>query len=433
MSENVLATLDEARADHAPGAGIGRALDAALLRVLRGRLDRRLAGAVRITLPSGRSALIGRGAKADASLGIATYRGLGRLLARGLVGFADGYADGDIDVQSVGGLLEFYLANEAALAGALPALARTSRRDRRYHAGRANTRAGSRRNIADHYDLGNAFYALWLDAGMSYSSGIYRDAADTLERAQAEKHSRILEALDIAPGSRVLEIGCGWGSMIEAAARAGAEVTAITISERQHEATQRRIAAAGLSGHADVRMLDYRDTGGRFDRVVSIEMIEAVGAEDWGRYFQVLADRLEDGGHGILQAITIREDLFDGYRANPDFIQRYIFPGGMLPTVAAMRANAGAAGLAFSEVERFGLSYARTLADWRERFHESWPRIAALGFDARFRRLWDYYLTYCEVGFRHGLIDVGLYRVDKPAAVPATPAQERAPNPLQQR
>lgn len=202
--------------------------------------------------------------------------------------------------------------------------------------------------------------------------------------------------------------------MAEAAAREGAEVRAITISEQQLVEAALRIERAGFSDHVDICFEDYRDTAGEFDRIVSIEMIEAVGEENWPMFFETIARRLKPGGLAVIQAITIGEDHFDQYRVNPDFIQRFIFPGGMLPTVEVMRTRAGEAGLVFETVQQFGASYALTLAEWRRRFEAAWPEISRLGFDDRFRRMWLYYLIYCEVGFERGLIDVGLYRLTKP-------------------
>jgi len=192
-------------------------------------------------------------------------------------------------------------------------------------------------------------------------------------------------------------------------------VSAVTVSAEQLNYAKQRIETSGLHSKAEISFTDYRDVTGQYDRIVSIEMIEAVGEEHWPGYFATLANRLKPGGAAVLQAITIREEDFEGYRATPDFIQRYIFPGGMLPTVSIMQQMSQQAGLTFETVERFGASYAQTLRDWRDRFHAAWPEIAALGFDDRFRRMWDYYLTYCEVGFERGFTDVGIYRLVKPA------------------
>ena len=322
--------------------------------------------------------------------------------------------DGSVEVSDLHAFFHFVLDNEAMFTGAGKLLARASRADRNFHRWRDNTRTGSRRNIAAHYDLGNDFYRLWLDEGMTYSSGIHASSSTSLEVAQAAKITRIIEALGLLRGHRFLEIGCGWGSFIEAAARRGAVATGITISSEQFGWTRERIENAGLAANADVRFLEYRDITGSFDRIASIEMIEAVGEAHWPEYFRVVAERLAPGGVGVLQAITIPERFYRDYRVTPDFIQRYIFPGGSLPTIEAMRRQAHDNGLSFEVVERFGPSYALTLHAWRERFHAAWPRIRQLGYDDRFRRMWDYYLSYCAAGFERGVVDVGLYRVGKP-------------------
>jgi cyclopropane-fatty-acyl-phospholipid synthase len=221
--------------------------------------------------------------------------------------------------------------------------------------------------------------------------------------------------LDLQPGQRLLEIGFGWGGLVERAARQGVAVTGLTLSREQLSDARNRLAAAGLADAADLRYEDYRDTTGSYDRIASIEMIEAVGAESWPVYFATLRDRLTPGGIAVLQAITIDEAHFDAYRLRPDFIQRYIFPGGMLPTAAIIREEAARAGLSLQAGQRFGESYATTLWHWLRRFEAGWPEIAKLGFDERFRRLWTYYLTYCAAGFEAGRIDVGLYRLRRPA------------------
>lgn len=395
---------------------VHRAIDQTLLRALGETLQRYGAGRLDLTLPSGATARLGDvAARSGATLHVHRYRAVWSILRAGSIGFAQSYMDGDIDTDDLKRLFDFYCDNEAAITAALPSLLTTRSRDRLYHATRRNTRAGSRRNISAHYDLGNAFYSLWLDPSMLYSSGIYRSPDDSLEQAQNQKLDRIVAALDLRTDRSLLEIGCGWGALAEACARHGAKVDAITISKEQLAAAKARIAAAGLSERVDVRYEDYRDTAGIYDRLVSIEMIEAIGEKNWPLYFQKVAERLAPSGVAVIQAITIREDAFARYRRNPDFIQRYIFPGGMLPTVELMRSGAGDASLEFEVVERFGQSYALTLREWRRRFEMAWPRIEALGFDQRFRRMWLYYLTYCEVGFERGSIDVGLYRLRKPA------------------
>ena len=373
-------------------------------------------GGLQLTLPSGAAGCIGNAdGSVAAQMVLKSYGALWTIARRGALGCAESYMDGDIDTDDLRALFELYLVNEPAISRAFPSLNTTRSRDRRFHMRRRNTHAGSRRNIADHYDLGNSFYRLWLDPSMLYSSAIFSTGGMTLEDAQQVKLQRILMALDLSEGQSLLEIGCGWGALAEAAARQGAKVRAITISEQQLSETRERAAAAGQADRVEVRFEDYRDTAGTFDRLVSIEMIEAVGEENWPLFFQTVGERLIPGGIAVIQAITIREDAFAQYRQNPDFIQRYIFPGGMLPTVELMHKRADEAGLTFETIERFGASYTLTLAEWRRRFEAAWPEIAALGFDERFRRMWRYYLTYCEVGFERGLIDVGLYRLRKPA------------------
>ncbi len=389
---------------------------AGLLGVLSWALARHRIGRLNLSLPSGISGIIGDGAgSGDAQLTLRNYATLWKLARRGALGFAESYMDGDFDTDDLKGVLAFYVANQAAITTAFPSLNDTRKNDRRFHYRRTNTPSGSRRNIAEHYDLGNAFYQLWLDPSQLYSSAIYSEGVETLEAAQQEKLRRIMQALGLSRGHRLLEIGCGWGALAHAAGHKGADVRAITISQQQLEASQHRIAAAGLSGNVGIHFEDYRDTVGTFDRIVSIEMIEAVGEDNWPLFFKTVFDRLEPGGWAVIQAITIREDAFAQYRQNPDFIQRYIFPGGMLPTISSMQECSSQQGLVFETVERFGSSYALTLEQWRSRFEAAWPQIAALGFDERFRRMWRYYLTYSEVGFESGLIDVGLYKLSKPA------------------
>jgi cyclopropane-fatty-acyl-phospholipid synthase len=377
-----------------------------------------IVGRLRLTLPSGRVETFGRVGGTggpDAQVVLHTFAPLWRGLRRGALGLVEAHMAGAMDTPDVGAVLRFWRANARAYAAIGHGLMRLDWLDRRWHRRRANTPAGSRRNIAAHYDLGNAFYALWLDPTMTYSSAIYRDEGASLEAAQQDKIARVVAALDLRPGQTVLEIGCGWGALAEAIARAGADVTAITLSAEQLAFTEARIASAGLADRARARFCDYRDVEGRYDRIVSIEMIEAVGEENWPTYFGVLRDRLRPGGTALVQAITIDAPHFAAYRRQPDFIQRYIFPGGMLPTVDAMAREAAGVGLAFDTLETFGAGYARTLAAWRTRFDAVWPEIAALGFDERFRRMWRYYLSYCEIGFETGDIDVGLYRMARPA------------------
>lgn len=384
-------------------------------------------GQITLTLPSGRTATIGRGTHgAHANLTLHSFAVFWTSLRRGTLGFAECYLDGSISTTDLAELFRFFIDNKANLDSAGRGWFRVRAPDLAFHIGNRNTRDGSRRNIAAHYDLGNSFYELWLDPSMTYSSACFVDADQPLEAAQHEKNARVLRALDVQPGMRLLEIGCGWGGFVEQSARAGLDVTGVTVSAEQFDYSGQRIAAAGLDHTAKINFEDYRDITGEFDRIASIEMIEAVGAEHWRDYFRVLHDRLKPGGIAVIQAITIREASWQAYSSKADFIQRYIFPGGMLPTKTHLAEHAAESGLTFETIETFAGDYARTLALWRDRVNETRHRIEALGFDQKFLRMWDYYLTYCEAGFERGVIDVGHYRFAKPATL--TPrTNERQP------
>ena len=394
---------------------LASARDAVMLGAAKTALKKLNSASVRVTAPSGRSALLGRGPQ-TAHVQLKSLRPLWQAASRGGIGFAESYMDGDVAVDDLGHMMRFFADNYDQIAASGRGLFQVRGADKGWHRARSNTREGSKANISAHYDLGNAFYELWLDPGMTYSSALYPANGASLDTAQDAKYARVIEALRLGPEASLLEIGCGWGGMAEQAARSGAEVSAITVSAEQLAYARNRIDKAGLSGRAEISFTDYRDVKGQYDRIVSIEMIEAVGEEHWPGYFATLARRLKPGGSAVVQAITIREQDFGLYRSRPDFIQRYIFPGGMLPTAGIMQQMSEQAGLTFETIERFGASYALTLRDWRARFQAAWPQISALGFDERFRRMWEYYLTYCEVGFERGFTDVGLYRMVKPAA-----------------
>jgi cyclopropane-fatty-acyl-phospholipid synthase len=384
-------------------------------RPLRHLLERMLrqvrCGSITVTLPHGdRLEAQGHEPGRDATLVLHRWRPLWKLALKGDLGLAESWRDGDWSTPDLTALIEFGARNEAAWGDTLNGSRLARALARLAHLARANTRRGSRHNIAYHYDLGNHFYAQWLDASMLYSSALYPTGLETLEQAQAHRLDRIVELLDTPAGGKVLEIGCGWGTLAATLAeRHQAHVTGLTLSTEQWAHARALGQQRGVADRLDLRLQDYRDVEGQYDRIVSIEMIEAVGEAWWPTYFQVLRDRLKPGGRVVLQAITIDEAYFDRYRRGADFIQRYIFPGGMLPTVSAMQQHAARAGLRLATQQRFGPSYARTLADWRQRFLAAWPTIEPLGFDAEFKRLWEYYLCYCEAGFNTGRIDVGLY------------------------
>jgi cyclopropane-fatty-acyl-phospholipid synthase len=397
-------------ADLPPAGDLLRLPLRALLQSLLRRLQR---GSLAIELPGGEW-LHARGAEAgpDASLRVHRWRALRRLVMQGDLGLALAYRDGDWSSPDLTAVLMLGAANDEAWGGLMEGRGPWRALSRLWHLAHANTRRGSRHNIAFHYDLGNAFYAQWLDPGMLYSSGLYEDGTPSLEQAQAAKLEAILGWLETPPQAQVLEVGIGWGTVAATLAqRHGARVTGLTLSREQLVHAWNLAEDMGVASQLDLRLQDYRDVQGRYDRIVSIEMLEAVGESWWPAYFSMLRDRLAPGGRAVLQAITIGEHWFPRYRRGADFIQRCIFPGGMLPTRAALRERAHAAGLVLEEGLHFGASYALTLATWRRRFLAAWPTIAPLGFDERFRRLWEYYLCYCEAGFRTGRIDVGLYRL----------------------
>ena len=280
-------------------------------------------------------------------------------------------------------------------------------RDRWLHRRNANSRDRARANIAAHYDLGNNFYAQWLDETLTYSSAIFERGDQPLAEAQRNKYRRVLSLLAPKPDAHLLEIGCGWGQFACLAAKeAGARVTGITLSREQFDFARRRVFEEGLAHRISIELRDYRDVQGHFDGIASIEMIEAVGEEYWPAYFAKIAESLEPGARAAIQAITIDEALFPRYRRSADFIQKYVFPGGMLPSNEALRAVSERAGLKWMGGDGFGVHYADTLAAWRRRFLTAWDCIAAQGFDERFKRLWTYYLAYCEGGFRARNIDV---------------------------
>jgi cyclopropane-fatty-acyl-phospholipid synthase len=278
-----------------------------------------------------------------------------------------------------------------------------------------NSKQGSQRNIHAHYDLGNAFYARWLDPSMTYSSARFETPGQSLSAAQHNKYASLARSIDLQSGQSVLEIGCGWGGFAEFAAKeVGARITGITISQAQHDFAKKRLFDAGLADKADIQLIDYRDVKGAFDKVASIEMFEAVGEKYWPTYFNKIHDILAPGGQAGLQIITIKDELFADYRSRADFIQKYIFPGGMLPSEKRLRQETDKAGLEWRNISRFGQDYADTLVQWGERFQAAWDEIKPLGFDERFRRLWQFYLSYCEAGFRTertNVIQLGLAKV----------------------
>lgn len=381
------------------------------VRALSKILSHLICGRMTIVLPDGRSVEYAAAVPGPhAVLEIHRWRTIWRTVTRGDIGFAESFIDGDCTSPDIASVVELFVRNESmldAIAGWAPVHAL----NKLFHLRRSNTKRGSKRNIVAHYDLGNAFFEHWLDAGMTYSSALYRDDVPTLEAAQTCKQDRILRELDLAPGQRVLEVGFGWGGLAERMLETGSRVSGITLSPSQLAYAEARLVGDVRAGTADLRLQDYRDTDGSYDRIVSVEMLEAVGRAYWPSYFAMIRDRLAKNGKAVLQVITLDERRYEVYRDQVDFIQRYVFPGGMLPTPTILRQQVADAGLSLESTFTFGESYAKTLAEWSRRFQAALPHVESMGFDKRFQRLWTYYLAYCEGGFRAGILDVGLYTI----------------------
>ena len=406
-----MTTTSQASGNPRPTEAAGNGLPADvpyLVRKVLAPLNRIEAGSLRISLPDGRLVrLEGTQPGPQAELVIKAYAFALRILAAGEVGFGEGYLQGEWDSPQLETLIELMNVNRDVIDAVLPG--RFWQRMLRLvgHALKRNTRSGARQNIKAHYDLGNAFYQTWLDRTMTYSSAVFVPGDNDLAAAQTRKYRLIAERAGLQSGDSVLEIGCGWGGFAEFAAKElGCRVTGLTISKEQFDFATERMRRAGLEDRVSIAMRDYRDEEGIFDRIVSIEMFEAVGEGFWPSFFRQMRERLRPGGTAALQVITIAERLWPSYRRDVDFIRRYIFPGGMLPTATIMRGLGEKYGLPMLGEWAFRHDYAATLAQWRERFRVAWPKLTPLGFDERFRRMWEYYLSYCEGGFRAGTIDV---------------------------
>lgn len=366
-------------------------------------------GVMTFVLPDGREVrLEGAEPGPEARLVVHDYDFIKRTISNGTIGFGEGYMAGEWDTPNLSVLLEVLASNYARFEKVSFGNRFMAAINTLQHALlRGNTRMGSKKNIHAHYDLGNAFYSRWLDATMTYSAARFERPGECLSDAQRRKYRTLAQNMGLQTGHEVLEIGCGWGGFAEFAAReVGARVTAITISEEQYRFAKERMFREGLGEKADIRLMDYRDVDGQFDRVASIEMFEAVGERYWPTYFDKVRDSLKPGGQAGLQIITIRDEFFEHYKRTPDFIQKYVFPGGMLPSEERLRVVTDRAGLSWGPINRFGTCYAETLAEWARRFEAAWDEIKHLGFDERFRKLWRFYLSYCEAGFRTARTDV---------------------------
>lgn len=391
-----------------------------LERMLVAAANRLQYGKLTVKLPSGNShSLSGSrdeidGQQFHATWDLKSYRAIQRILQTQSVGFAEGYIEGEWDSPDLGHLLELIACNMDAMEAAIDRWGIVRVWNQVQHVLRSNTKGGSRRNISYHYDLGNDFYQQWLDPSMTYSSGLFDEHHHDLESAQLNKYRHLAEELQLEPGQRILEIGCGWGGFAEfAASHYGCKVVCLTLSEEQLNYARQRIEDAGLADQVELRLQDYRDVNGQFDRIVSIEMFEAVGEQYWTTYFDQVRALLKPGGRAGLQIITIANERFEGYRNQADFIQKYVFPGGMLPSPEKLYEHFEEAGLSKTGELEFGMSYARTLQAWRDAFLKNWDAIEKLGYSNRFRRMWEYYLCYCEAGFRRQTINVGHYFLQK--------------------
>ncbi|MCY1164730.1 Tuberculostearic acid methyltransferase UfaA1 [compost metagenome] len=395
--------------DDAPSAA--RATLKLLLRLKHGTLT--------VKLPDGSVQRFGNGESPMASLHLLNWNVCSAALKSGDIGFAESFMAGDWSTPHLTELLRVFILNRKEVEDVFYGtwLGRLAYRVK--HLLNRNTRANSQKNIHAHYDLGNAFYALWLDGTMNYSSAIFETPETSMADAQHAKVRRALRMAQVKPGDRVLEIGCGWGALAEkAAAQFNASVVGVTLSTEQLEWARARMKREGLADRADLRLQDYRDIGKTtadqpFDAICSIEMVEAVGREYWPEYFATVARLLKTGGHACIQSIVIADGLFERYISSTDFIQQYIFPGGCLPCPREFRAQARAAGFEIVDEFSFGQDYARTLQLWREDFMAQEARVLQLGFDKRFIRIWEFYLSYCEAAFMEGNTDVVQYTLRK--------------------
>ncbi|MBC7684120.1 MAG: class I SAM-dependent methyltransferase [Bdellovibrionales bacterium] len=371
-------------------------------------------GALALKTPEGELLYFGD-ASAPVTLELVNWNMFSAAMRSGDIGFAESYIDGSWSTDNLTGLIALLVRNRAAIESLVYGSWWGSLAYRIKHLLNRNSKSGSRKNIHAHYDIGNAFYKLWLDPSMTYSSALFTASAGTsLEQGQAAKYRAILNELQVLPGQKVLEIGCGWGGFAEMAAReAGVHVTGLTLSTEQLAFARERMDQAGLGAMADLQLCDYRDANGQYDAIASIEMFEAVGESYWPSYFECVARNLKPGGRACIQSIVIADELFERYRKGTDFIQQYIFPGGMLPSPSAFERMASQHGLTVTRELRFGIDYANTLVAWREAFHARLDEVRAQGFDERFIRTWEFYLCYCEAAFRERNTDVMHFTLTK--------------------
>jgi len=377
-------------------------------RMAHGRLD--------FVLPDGRRFRAeGAGPGPAAELVVHDPDVFARLIREGDLGFCEAYLEQGWSTPDLQAFMDLVHADNDEIYDGFPGMGLVRAFEKLRFWLQRNSKRQAKKNISYHYDLGNDFYALWLDDSMTYSSALFQTGQETLEGAQRQKYASMVDQMGAQPGDHVLEIGCGWGGFAEyAAAERGLRVTGLTISQAQHDYAVERVARAGLSDRVEIKLQDYRDERGSYDGIASIEMFEAVGETYWPTYFDTLRERLKPGRNATLQIITVQDRRFEIYRNSVDFIQKFIFPGGMLPSPSVLREEVRKAGLAVKHSIEFGESYSQTLRRWHDTFNGKWEQIAAQGFDARFRRMWNFYLTSCAATFHSGNCDVTQITVTRP-------------------
>ena len=365
-------------------------------------------GEINVTFPNKEiKKFIGKKKGPAANIEFLTDRAIKDTILGGSIGFCEAVISGEINSSEMHKIIEIGGYQESGLNTSGRGYYIFKLINKIFHFFNTNSIGGSKKNIAAHYDLGNNFYNLWLDKSMTYSSAFFDGQEISLEKAQEKKYLKISKIAELQKEDRILEIGCGWGGFSEFAAKHYSSfITAITISKKQFEYAQNRIRKAGLNNNVDIKLIDYRKIKGTFDRIISIEMIEAVGEKYWPIYFRQIRKLLNSNGKAAIQVITIDDRYFKNYKNFPDFIQKYIFPGGMLPSIPALEKPIIDSGLKIEKIESFGKDYASTLSIWRKHFNTAWPEISKLGFDNKFYRMWNLYFSYCEGGFRSGSLDV---------------------------
>lgn len=373
-------------------------------------------GRLQLRLWDGRQVVIGNGKPGRVSdICVHNPKLFSRLFSEGWLGFSEAYLEGWWSTDDLQGFMDHMHEADLETYDSFTGGWVSKLINFLTHYLRSNSRRQARKNISYHYDLGNDFYAEWLDDTMTYSSAIFDTGQESLEAAQTRKYASMIDQMGAQPGDHILEIGCGWGGFAEYAAKErGMRVTGLTISKEQLKYARERIEKAGVSDLVTLKLQDYRDERGTYDGIASIEMFEAVGEKYWPVYFKTVFERLKPGKTATFQIITVEDARFEAYRNEVDFIQKYIFPGGMLPSPTALRQQVNQAGLRVVRSIEFGKSYSQTLRRWHETFNARWPRIEPMGFDARFQRMWNFYLTSCAATFEHGNCDVTQLTVTRP-------------------